>query len=730
MSLMGLAVGGAAANGAMSTFNYNRNAWMTDVQVNQARRYQRQNVRLSQAEMFREDIRDLVGSSVTKQNNYVLIATLVLGMIAECYIEGPLPDGSAEFIKSAYMLCLGSSLLYLVMSLMCAVRATILASSCQKDLLTTLVRLPVDEFVAEIDAAAGTESVEAFESQGISTVLRVPFINGLSSASSSQRAVMSEAQLANRAADAVERQERSARSVMAEVEQEESSRLHLDVFHERERVWDVLGRFAFVFGALGASHLLQAYGYFSAAKYYNGDDWASAIVQVLLILVDGIFARVAMKDLPVAAAICAWASMMGPVLCMLAIRVSHPVVDGIVIPLAFVCHTVVNLFGLFHLFDVLRTARQKPCGEKPGATTFDEAARPVSEGHDTDQDHSLWRRISESKREIVSEPQHPKGLNSERFFFMYLGNIIVAGAWFATACWAVHEAGRGRVDNGIVEPAARRLYPGDSGLPLLDTVAELDITWPNARFRPHAIACAGSGQCFVANNFLLFELLPPSAPGSAWSTAAVPCDVDGDILDVAAACTGGACRAHVLVRGPSGAVARRVCAAGDSSASAGDVLRRCAARIALGGDDASLFVAQDSRVVQYGLAAGGGRLRSTAQARWSPMWSVAELPGAAELAAIDIIAPGAAGPTTLTAIFADGTVQVRDVDSGRTCGSWALGGQLVHDHVLSGALRLPGSVLLLASASRADDARGPVRLMRAELPEVVEACGGSSPPLM
>lgn len=167
MSLMGLAVGGAAANGAMSTFNYNRNAWMTDVQVNQARRYQRQNVRLSQAEMFREDIRDLVGSSVTKQNNYVLIATLVLGMIAECYIEGPLPDGSAEFIKSAYMLCLGSSLLYLVMSLMCAVRATILASSCQKDLLTTLVRLPVDEFVAEIDAAAGTESVEAFESQGI-----------------------------------------------------------------------------------------------------------------------------------------------------------------------------------------------------------------------------------------------------------------------------------------------------------------------------------------------------------------------------------------------------------------------------------------------------------------------------------------------------------------------------------------------------------------------------------
>lgn len=41
------------------------------------------------------------------------------------------------------------------------------------------------------------------------------------------------------------------------------------------------------------------------------------------------------------------------------------------------------------------------------------------------------------------------------------------------------------------------------------------------------------------------------------------------------------------------------------------------------------------------------------------MWSVAELPGAAELAAIDIIAPGAAGPTTLTAIFADGTVQAR-----------------------------------------------------------------------
>lgn len=162
-------------------FSYNRAAWSTDVSVKLAMHVQRQTLLLSQVGMFREDIWDLCGPAMTKQQNLMIVVTLILGMTVDCYTQGELPEAETEALPHQnllYHISIGCSLVYLMLSLTFVIGANHLTWVCQRDMLTKVVRFPVVDLEEEIVQNRGT--VESFEHQSLSTMLRMPGLSRFS----------------------------------------------------------------------------------------------------------------------------------------------------------------------------------------------------------------------------------------------------------------------------------------------------------------------------------------------------------------------------------------------------------------------------------------------------------------------------------------------------------------------------------------------------------------------
>mmetsp|Transcript_116704 Transcript_116704/g.362604 ORF Transcript_116704/g.362604 Transcript_116704/m.362604 type:complete len:694 (-) Transcript_116704:5-2086(-) len=687
MVLLGLAAGGVVG-GASSTFSYNREAWMTDVQVDQNRRYQCQQVRLSEAEMFREDIRDLAGAAVQKQNNCVIIATLILGMIAECWIEGSVPEGSAQFVVTAYMLCVGSSLLYMVLCVLCALLATNMATNCQKELLTTFVRLPAEELVAEIQAAAQAESSEAFEHQGVATMFRVPGFSRLARQTGG-------AADAGSLAGAEDLEAGSSTDSASEPGQVTSAARHLAVFQLKEREWDVLEKYSMLFGALGMSHLLQAFGYYSAAKYYAGDHWASWIVQFLAVAVDAIFARVYMKGSSCMAVVGLLLNVGGPIACAVAILHNEPKwVDAVCIPLCFSCHLIWNCIGLIRFLSMRRDASEVQTQDETHARrhgrlgSFEEAALQKGHGRGSATVGGSRKRGSSGS-----------ALRSRQHWLPLLGNTVVIIAWFMSLGWATYHAAKGTGDDGSPPTNLPRRLASRSA-PIAEDAAptaaiaweELAVAWPSPRFQPHAVACGRDGRCFMAGDFLAFELSTAAQGGLA--LLPVPCNVAGAISDLAVNCHGsGGCRLLALTQGPSTPPEVVDCATGDTQ----PLLRDLGPAQRLASRGAELLTTHGRRVVQ----------RAAQQGSWAPLWAVADA-RAEGLAALDTTA----GSGDLVLFYRSGAVEVLGQAAGAPCGS----GQLpppAAGAVMAGATEAGGSALVLL---RARGAGGTARLGRMALP--------------
>jgi len=82
----------AAAAGASALFSYNRKNYMFDAEMKIKREYQGQDMRIKQFELYREDVRDLVGLTIAKMDNYLIVNTLQLGFCIALYTEGRLEN--------------------------------------------------------------------------------------------------------------------------------------------------------------------------------------------------------------------------------------------------------------------------------------------------------------------------------------------------------------------------------------------------------------------------------------------------------------------------------------------------------------------------------------------------------------------------------------------------------------------------------------------------------------
>uniref|UniRef100_A0A7S1QZN9 Uncharacterized protein n=1 Tax=Alexandrium catenella TaxID=2925 RepID=A0A7S1QZN9_ALECA len=400
------AVGGAAG-GALNLFNYNRDAWMVDAQLTQHRRMQKQALVLSQASMFREDVQEIVGAATVRQSNYILVLTLVLGMVGVSYTFGDIPDEAQEFVQTAYTLCIGSSLLYLVISVLCAMSSNHSALRCQRDMLVHLVRLPIEDLALEIDVSRDEETVEAFERKGAGEMMRPPGVHLLR-----RRTVDSPT-----SRSAGEPAESGSSAAHAVWDMEARMCMYMEVLRRKEADWNLLGIFALIYGALGTGDLLQAFAYLLVARFYLSESmsWAICIVQVLFTLVDVslLVGTAVYVQLPVwLSGTQALAAVGGQFFCTMAVRYKPGFsVGDVCVPLCFACHIVRHMIGCASLSRWPFRAAQ----------TY---ASP-SVKHTMDAARGLPR--NELKRTGVAR----------------VGTMIVIFAWLLSLSWALWHAASG-----------------------------------------------------------------------------------------------------------------------------------------------------------------------------------------------------------------------------------------------------------------------------------------------
>lgn len=176
MPLAAAAAFGAASTGAGSTlFGYNRENFLYDRKMRQETEYQIMDFRIKQAELWREDVRDIIGLTSVKMDTYLIVNAVQLGFTVAAFCEGRLATGTPTWLVGCHTLSLAGAFMYLLMSVWFSMHASVTAKSYEVRLLTQLVRLPVPSW-SQLEGARTYAS--GFEKIQSKQMFRVPFACG------------------------------------------------------------------------------------------------------------------------------------------------------------------------------------------------------------------------------------------------------------------------------------------------------------------------------------------------------------------------------------------------------------------------------------------------------------------------------------------------------------------------------------------------------------------------
>ncbi|CAK0904111.1 unnamed protein product [Prorocentrum cordatum] len=100
-------------------------------------------MRVKQAELWREDVRDFISLTERKMSIYLLVNVLLLGFNLNLWCEGRLPEGTPDWLMLGNQVAIGSSFTFLLLTVWLAMHASVAAQSYQTRILTQLVRLPL-----------------------------------------------------------------------------------------------------------------------------------------------------------------------------------------------------------------------------------------------------------------------------------------------------------------------------------------------------------------------------------------------------------------------------------------------------------------------------------------------------------------------------------------------------------------------------------------------------------
>lgn len=175
--VLGAASAAAASisGGGLTLFDYNRKNFLYDRKMRQETEYQIMDFRIKQAELWREDVRDIIGLTSVKMDTYLIVNAVQLGFCVMAFCEGRLAAGTPQWLIGCHTLSLAGAFMYLLMSVWLSMHASVTAKSYEVRLLTQHVRLPVPTWAALEGARTYSSTFEKVESR---QMFRMPFAMG------------------------------------------------------------------------------------------------------------------------------------------------------------------------------------------------------------------------------------------------------------------------------------------------------------------------------------------------------------------------------------------------------------------------------------------------------------------------------------------------------------------------------------------------------------------------
>lgn len=253
-----LAGAAAAAWSGGELFSYNRENYMFDKELLMKRDYQAQKMRVKKAELYREDVRDLVQLTVRKMDNYLVVSTLQLGFCMTLYVEGrPKPDiGLPHWLMHLFAMCNAGAFLYYLLSIWLSMHASVAAHAFGVRLLTQVVRLPIPD-----DATLDKSRFKAqqYEGNKVKEMFRVPVLQ-------------QQFQRLTQAMDKTDEEDQDRMSASgasvtnSDDEEDESNMMVVDLPHIRhfrriQAHWQAYDAYARVCMAMGTNQLLHTLSY-------------------------------------------------------------------------------------------------------------------------------------------------------------------------------------------------------------------------------------------------------------------------------------------------------------------------------------------------------------------------------------------------------------------------------------------------------------------------------------
>jgi len=149
---------------------YNQAAYLSSVALRQCQIYQKKNYELSWVSIARDDIRDMMNISVTRISNYMMVATLILGVASDALLGVNFSEKCPEFVQTAFWISMALSILFFTESIMFAVKG-------QNSAFTNTMRLLTWELRPEPPAPYDhdyLQQMSMFESSGLAQLFRIP----------------------------------------------------------------------------------------------------------------------------------------------------------------------------------------------------------------------------------------------------------------------------------------------------------------------------------------------------------------------------------------------------------------------------------------------------------------------------------------------------------------------------------------------------------------------------
>lgn len=295
-----MAEGAAAALGAAGLFKYNRDNFMYDRDSREETEYNIMDFRIEQANLWREDVRDIIELAGVKMDSYMMISTVELGMVTMLFVEGRFDHEAPNWLLGGYMLSLAGAFMYLLISIWFSLQTSVAAKSYNVRLMTQLVRLPVPTW-SQVEAARTYGS--AFEQIGPQQMFRVPFLQGrqegfLARRGSCRANVVPPAQDAPRAARSpaaegetpsdvwgLEASGEGLYELSGHIRNEPNFLRHLQLVREATKHWQSYDGFSRATMSIGTNQLMQAITYYVVGYIVIYNHAIVAAMLVVLIFV-------------------------------------------------------------------------------------------------------------------------------------------------------------------------------------------------------------------------------------------------------------------------------------------------------------------------------------------------------------------------------------------------------------------------------------------------------------